>query len=234
MSVQLARPMADPRLIRQFGKDFQTVREAMPRALRYLGAERQRQDALRTIKACRLAAVECGRALKRMHETQSYLDSYANWTSVCRALNLQPRDSYYLMDRADLIESIEGTGLAKQGGPSRRQSRVLAAIVPEDRAELVRQAEATGDTSPGSLKEWAQSLGSRARSAGRTEAEAPREKRARASGEMQHIKRCISSALATKVPEDAPPSMVEELRGHLQKAAEAAERISAAIAPMPT
>lgn len=231
MTLALARTMTDPKLTKQFKEDFDVAQKVIPRALAYAEADQVRADALRTMKSTKLAALEAGRRLKRMHDTESYADVYPTWDALCKTLKITPRDARYLMDLPDVTDSIEGTQLAKDI-PSVRQTRELRKIHSDDRAAVVRHAESAGDTSAGSLKEWAQALGAKAREAGRTEAEAPRQKKERASGPMQRVKALISSALSVEMPEKAPPKLAEELREHLLQAQAVTEQISAALAPV--
>lgn len=117
------RAMLAPQLLKQFKEDFEVARSACRTAATYIEAEDSHAVSGATMRRTSKAAVECGAALKRMHDTESYLDNYASWTALCRALNISKRHSYRLMSCAEALSKVPPQSIGKISTP--------LSIVPE-------------------------------------------------------------------------------------------------------
>src|ERR1019366_10611869 len=92
--------MMKPAILKEFRIDYETARAGLPTARLSLQAERDEKRAKDTIRRTRLARLEVGQALYRMHSTKSYENEHDSWASLCRALKLPREESYELMNSA--------------------------------------------------------------------------------------------------------------------------------------
>jgi hypothetical protein len=146
-----ARAMVPPPRLREFRADFATASAGAETALHFLGAARRRARETQTREATRMADLEVARALQRMHSTESYRDRYANWSALCRAVGIERRDSYALMNLVEVMENLQDAGVTAVG-LTKRQAKVLARLEPAEQAEVMRQAQTEGDTTPAGLE----------------------------------------------------------------------------------
>jgi len=223
-----ARPMAAPETLRQFRKDYEVVAEGARPALLFLAAARRHASDARTMARTRLAAQEVGAALRRMHDGEGYKDAYRSWAALCRSVGIPLRDSYDLMNAAAAAEKLpEGSG-AVTAGLSHRQRRALRGLEPEEAAALVGEAESGGDSTPSELQRLKEQLRS---TKGRVEAEAPRgsAKAPRSSGPVQLARRHLTILRNVRMPVEAPPALVEDLRRLLDDVGRVLDKIGAAV-----
>ncbi len=99
--------MVKPEQLREFRKDFETIRASLPTAELHLRASRDLATARKTVADTKRAALDVGGALHRMHSTQSWRDSYGSWADLCRALGLKRRSTYDLMNLVKAIDISE-------------------------------------------------------------------------------------------------------------------------------
>lgn len=99
--------MVKPEQLREFRRDFELIRSALPTAERFLRAESEFTVARKTMADTRRAALDVAQALHRMHATKSYLDSYGSWSEMCRALGVRRQSAYRLMNLVKAIELSE-------------------------------------------------------------------------------------------------------------------------------
>lgn len=215
-----SRRMVHPRQLREFRADFSTAAAGAETAQQFLGAVRARRRAARTIESTRMAAIEVGRALLRMHTSENYFDRYATWTALCEALRIDRQASYDLMHLAEVTDNLNSAGIILARGLSSRQARVLARLEPTEQAELIAYAQADGDATVAGLERLRQQLRAP------IEAEARRPKQQQ-RGNLQPIRRAIA-ALRKRVS-DLPTA--ERCTAHidaLEQAVNDAERVAGA------
>lgn len=100
--------MATPAELRQFAADFEIARKTSDVAVSYLKFAEAAAAAVEGIRRTRQVALECGQALKRMHDSESFLDTYGNWKNLCRALPMPRSTSYRLMTLVDAPAPVLG------------------------------------------------------------------------------------------------------------------------------
>jgi hypothetical protein len=93
-TVPASRTQLTPKLRKQFNEDLAKARECMSVILRY-----------------RSAISECGQALKRMYETESWQETYSTWDALCaelhdRTVRLNDTASVQLMAFAEGIANL--------------------------------------------------------------------------------------------------------------------------------
>src|SRR5438128_181628 len=140
--------MMTPKLLREFKEDFEKARAGMATALLNLKAQKDLKRAKDSLQRTRLARLDVGRALLRMHETQSFRDSFKNWASVCRALRCGREESYELMNGAEVHDGLKPEDRDRIPILSIRQLKTLAKAEPDERDAVVHEAAETGSTDP--------------------------------------------------------------------------------------
>ena len=141
----LYRQMTSPETLREFQKDFDIAKEAIGTAQRYLQFEADHAASSAGMKRTFKAAVECGAALKRMHDSESYRDAYDSWDALCRALRIGRQYSYQLIACADKLAKLPPATIGKISAPlSFKQLDTLAEATPEQQEETLDRA-AAGD-----------------------------------------------------------------------------------------
>ncbi len=141
----LHRTMTSPAALQEFRADFETVRAARATALMYTRFEDQHSQAGKGMKRTWKAALECGQALKRMHTSESYRDSYGSWTELCRALKVSREVSYRLMSYSEALTGLTPDSVANLPPMSGRRLTVFARATPEQKEEVVNESATTGD-----------------------------------------------------------------------------------------
>ena len=141
-SMTTPRTMANPAALKQFQADFEIARSAAGSAMSYLRFEDQHAASGAGMKRTWRAAVDCGAALKRMHEAKAYEDcGYADWTAVCRALKINRTVSYRLMAAAETLAGVNPSTIGKLSAPlSLRSIEDLAKLEPDEREQLLESA----------------------------------------------------------------------------------------------
>jgi hypothetical protein len=210
-----ARAMVPPPRLREFRADFATASAGAQTALQYLGAARRQARERQTMEATRLAAIEVARALHRMHSTESYLDKYRNWRALCAAVGIGYKESYDLIKLVEVMENLQDAGVTAEG-LTRRQAKVLARLAPAEQAEVMRQAQTEGDTTPAGLECLRRQLRAP------IEAEAPRRRPEQPSNPLEPIRRSIA-LLHKLVGKLATAERCRELLGALEAAVNDAE-----------
>lgn len=117
-SAGAARAMLAPMKLKEFREDFEVARSSCVTANQYLEAEDEHAKSGAQMRRTSKAAMECGTALKRMHDSKSYLETYDNWTQLCRALPKMSRsNSYRLMSLAEKLSKVPLSSIGKVGTP---------------------------------------------------------------------------------------------------------------------
>lgn len=83
--------MMSPPELKEFHADVATIEASLGSALVYLGAENRFAEAGEELQTRWLDVAECGAALKRIRDTESYRDSHDSWTSFCRTVKSEGR-----------------------------------------------------------------------------------------------------------------------------------------------
>lgn len=133
--------MLSPKLLKEFQQDYETVRAGVNTALLSIEAEQKLLEAKDAIRKTRLTRLEVGRALKRMHDTESWRDKFETWGALCRNLKLRENVAHRLMSTAEVHDDLPAEEVAKiPGGLSQRKLQTLAKADPEQRAATIKLA----------------------------------------------------------------------------------------------
>lgn len=139
--------MTTPKQLKEFREDYATIKDGLPIARLHLKAVNDERLAKATIKRTRLVRLNVGRALFRIHSTESWRGAHYSWAAMCRSLNLIREHSYQLMNYANIHDSLPPEFVAgmPDKGLSKRQVETLKIADQDQRDEMVEEAVETGD-----------------------------------------------------------------------------------------
>lgn len=136
-----AQAMMTPAELKAFQADCAIVRESLAPAMTYLDAEEQLADAAETIRQRWKAAFDCGAALKRIHDTRSYRDSYETWTAFMRGMRLTRTHCYRLMKCSEILGALPRYLIGKIEMPlSLNFVEKLGELDPADQLTVMEEA----------------------------------------------------------------------------------------------
>lgn len=139
--ISTARTMLHPEKIREFKADVETIRSRRATAMQHLHHKEQLAQAEKGAAETALAAVECGRALKRVYDSKSWEDSFTSWSDFLRDLNIPRVKSYHLMACAEAFDGVPIETIENIQQPlGQRRLAILAEAEPEEREEVLEHA----------------------------------------------------------------------------------------------
>lgn len=137
--------MMKPEELREFQADFKTVKNSRASAILYLDHEAAHIASGAGMKKTWRAAVDCGKALKRMHDNESWRDSYPSWIALLRVVPISKSYAHRLMSCAEILDTIPKASIGKIQTPlSIRNIEALGEATPEQQQETLEQAAKIG------------------------------------------------------------------------------------------
>jgi hypothetical protein len=94
---QASRRMSTPEDLRELAADFAIAAANGRTAISHLEFADAFAAAGAGMRRTLQAALDCGQALSRMHESENYRDSYGSWAALCRAAGIPRTTTYRLM-----------------------------------------------------------------------------------------------------------------------------------------
>jgi hypothetical protein len=178
-----------------YEEDKETVVVGRPTLLEHLRHASDRVRAVKGMKRTALTAGKVAQALWRMKTTESYREEFGanGFSRLCRHLKISRCDAYDAMNLVDVTASVPPDAIAKLGGLTRRQAKILRRVPANERADMIEEAAATGQTAPAGLERLRQRLQERSlTNEALKEGEVPKQKKERASGLLQSIRKCVT------------------------------------------
>jgi hypothetical protein len=207
-----ATKMMTPAELRQFRADVATVQSSLDSTLTYLAAEERLAEAAETMRTRWQCVLECGTALRRIHETRSYRDAHKDWTAFCRELKLSTKHSYRIMKCTEILATIPEDLVGKIDMPlSFRLVADLGKLDEEERVAMLSLAANAPDADT-------------AREMLRSSLKGTRKRAGAGVGEMDRVRRLTGKLEDFFCDFDAE----KDVRPIIQQLLELAERILAA------
>lgn len=155
--------MMTPAELKQFQADFETIRSSLPSAQTYLAAEEQLAENADVLRQRWKSVQNCGEAIKRVHDTESYRDAYRDFASFCRAIKVSRRHAYRLMKCAEIFQQIPLHLIGNVGQPlSFRLLDNIADIADDELEAISEEATTNSDSALERLRETLQATPRRA------------------------------------------------------------------------